>query len=324
MPRSRLTAASPQNFEHPAVIFGNALGDQLMALPALRALTSLFPSRLSLICMPGFRRKFFSDLPLRSVCEVAMTVRAGQRRFDAAAVAKRIGKCDLFLSLNPWRSKSLDRLVRILSPALSVGLMPPCKVALAKKRKKHAIDSAFSVPRYLKPSLRVDAFASPPRIPDRVGPRIREYLRAVARGKRVLAIHNESKPHKVWPTDRLSKLMGEFLERHQDFVIFLLDLFPPRMKIERCPDRVLHSRGLPLHYAFEVIRESELFLGVDSCMLHAADLCRVPGVGLFGRTNPRSWGFRFSTHLHVRDKRGLNHISEAAVLKALESLMRHE
>jgi ADP-heptose:LPS heptosyltransferase len=303
------------------VIFGNATGDHLLALPALRALVRLFPSRLSLICMPGFRQTFFSDLRLRSVFEFEMRGRGGQRRFDSTSVARRIGKCDLFLSLNPWRSVSLDRLVKLLSPALSVGFSPAFQVALAKSTKQHAADSAFRVPAYLDSSLRLDDFASPPCLPAQARLQIRQFLKTAAPGKRVLAIHNETKLEKTWPPDPLSELVSAFLERHPDFVIFILDFRKPKTKIGKFKDRVIHSRGLPLPHAFALLRESDLFLGVDSCMLHAADLSRIPGVGLFGPTEPRRWGFRFSPHRHVWDRRGLKYIRESRVLQALESLL---
>lgn len=250
-----------------------------------------------------------------------MPPRGRQRLFDAAAVAKRIGKCDLFLSLNPWQSVSLDRLVALLSPELSIGFSPVFQVALARRSKEHAVESAFRAPVSLDPSLRLSDFAFPLRLPACARARIREFLKAAAPGKRVLAVHNETKPEKAWPPDRLSRLVTSFLERHPNFVVFNLDFRNPKMKCGKFKDRVIHSRGLPLPYAFALLRESDLFLGVDSCMLHAADLFRIPGVGLFGPTEPRRWGFRFSPHRHVCDGRGLEFIPESTVLKALESLL---
>ncbi len=318
----RQPAAPRQRFRYPAVIFGNALGDQLLALPTLRALAALFPSRLVLICMPGFRRKFFPDLPLRAVCEIAMHRRKAQRLFNSIAVAKRVGRCDLLLSLNPWTSPSLRRLLELLSPDLSVGLLPPFEVLVPRNPVQHMVDSTFRVAAYLDASLRPEEFAIPPRVPARVRPRIREFLRSAARGKRIMAIHNETKLEKVWPRERLSLLISQFLERHPDFVVFILDIAKPRLQVTKFRDRIIHSPGLPLPYAFALLRESDLFLGVDSCMLHAADLSRVAGVGLFGPTDPRRWGFRFAEHRHIRDRRGLQHISASRVLQALESLLR--
>jgi ADP-heptose:LPS heptosyltransferase len=272
--------------------------------------------------MPGYRRTFFADLPLRSVLEVKMSGRKLPRTFNAAAAARRIGKCDLLLSLNPWRSVSLDRLVRLLAPKLSIGFSPAFHVALRKRLTQHAADEAFRVPARLDPGLRLNDFAFPPRLPSRVRPRIRQFLKATAPGKRILAVHNETTANKIWPPHRLSRLLAAFLERHPDFVVFILDFRKPKLSLPNFNDRAIHSSALPLVYAFGVLRECDLFLGADSSMLHAADLFRVPGVGLFGPTDPRRYGFRFSPHRHIHSRSGMKHIPESAVLAALESLLR--
>src|SRR6266516_2903876 len=105
----------------PVAIFGNGLGDHLLILPALRALAELFRGRLTLVCMPGARNSFFSDLPLRSVCEAHMNKVNGGRVFDAQAVATAVGTTDLLLSLNPWHSSSMSRLLELLTPRHSIG-----------------------------------------------------------------------------------------------------------------------------------------------------------------------------------------------------------
>lgn len=299
-----------------------------MGLPTLRALAALFPGRLSLICVPGARRDLFADVRLRSVCEVDMRHRGRGRVFDSRHAAESIGKCDIFLSLNLWHSPSVDRLLRLLSPTHSVGFSRAFDVVLPKDSKRHVADQVFALATHFAPSLRIEDFAFPPRIPPRCDPRVREFLESRAPGKRVLAVHNETKPEKVWPRERLMRVIDAFLERHPDFVAFVLDFY--RWKGTKPHPRVIHSPGLPLHYAFSVLRASDLFLGVDSCMLHAADLYRLPGVGLFGRAdisfpaktyNYRQWGFRFSRRRQISDARGMNHIREARVLAALEGLV---
>ena len=323
-------AGPPLPFRYPAVIFGNAVGDHLLALPALRALAAIFPSRLSLICMPGFKRDFFSGLGLRAICEVEMPARGRSRVFDSRRVAERLGPCDLLLSLNPWQSPSFASLLRRLSPALSVGFSREFQVVLPKDPNRHAAEWAFSIPAHLDPSLRLSDFADPPRLPGPCRARVQGFLKNLAPGKRILAVHNETKPEKVWPRQLLRRLLESFLARHPEFVVFILDFHQPGEFAEKFQHRVLHSPGLPLPYAFAVIAESDLFLGANSCMLHAADLCRIPGVGLFGprncasgptRTKYAHWGFRFSRHRHVWDARGMRHIEPSTVLDALESLL---
>ena len=63
--------------------------------------------------------------------------------------------------------------------------------------------------------------------------------------------------------------------------------------------RIQDLCGIPLGITFALIGVADLFLGIDSAMLHIADLYRIPGVGIFGSTDPKQWGFRFSPHRHV-------------------------
>ena len=62
-------------------------------------------------------------------------------------------------------------------------------------------------------------------------------------------------------------------------------------------------------------------MGIDSSMLHVADLCGVPGVGLFGPSNAEHWGFRLARHRHVcgRDAR-MDTIAPEEVIQALEDI----
>lgn len=312
---------NPASFKYPTAIFGNAIGDHLLALPALRAVAAIFPGRLNLICMPGFRETFFADVPLRSVCEIEMQQRKRRREFDAARAARKVKQCDIFLSLNPWHSGSVNRLLELLSPTVSVGFSAEFTVALPKDSRKHATESAFEVPHYFKRSLRLEDFAFPPRFAAPFRSYARRLRNEAARNRRILALHTETKPQKAWPPDRFAKLLEVFLTRHPDFVVFILDLRKPTLGTDKVRDRIFHWSRLPFQVALPLLEESDLFLGVDSCMLHAADLYRIPGVGLFGPTSYEQWGFRFSPHRHLRDARGMDHIPVAGVLNAMESLL---
>lgn len=78
-------------------------------------------------------------------------------------------------------------------------------------------------------------------------------------------------------------------------------------------DRVIPHLGLPLDLSMGLVAEADLFLGIDSCMLHAADLAPVPGVALFGLTRSMTWGFRFGPHRNI-DRRSMSGITVVDVL----------
>ncbi|HVG38599.1 MAG TPA: glycosyltransferase family 9 protein [Pyrinomonadaceae bacterium] len=308
--------------EYPAVFFINGYGDHLLALPALRALAALFPGRLALICARGARSEFFRDLDLRAVIEIEIRWTKSGRVFDAGATARRVKSCDLLLSLNPWHTRPVDRLLRSLSPAHSIGFFPSFEITLPLNFAKHSADLSFDVPRYLCRSARIDDFAGPPAFAGRFQTRARNLRALVPDSQKVLAVHADTKREKMWPVRRLVKVLNLFLDRHPQYVVMDIGLKDLRLDRGVHRGRIIPCCHLPLPLSMSLVAEANLFLGVDSCMLHAADLFRIPGVGLFGPTNVEEWGFRFGgPHRHVSGNGSMNSITETQVLEALESLI---
>ena len=303
----------------PVVFFANALGDHLINRPALAALSAFFEGRLTLLARRGFPQIFFPDIPFARVIEQPFDCEGGARRFDAAEAARSIGACDLFLSLNPWHSPEVDRLLTELAPARSVGFFDGFSTRLLLDFGKHSVDLAFDVARVLQPGARADDYsASLPlcdadrdlarRIRARIGPR-----------RRLLVVHNETKPEKQWSAQRVAELLSLFLERVPQYVAIVVG--ERQSMVDAGP--WIEAVGMDLRSALGLIAEADLFLGVDSLWLHAADLCRVPGVGIFGPTSAREFGFRFcpaGSHLQ-----GDGTTAAISVQDALSHLLRaHE
>jgi ADP-heptose:LPS heptosyltransferase len=125
----------------------------------------------------------------------------------------------------------------------------------------------------------------------------------------------------MWPVEKFIALLDAFLARHEDFVVFVLGGTDLHLDRGRCGDRVIPCCHLPIGVSLALVGLCDVFIGVDSCMLHAADLCRVPGVGLFGPTDPVEFGYRFGRGIHVRGGPFMEDIEEDAVLEALESVL---
>ena len=92
-------------------------------------------------------------------------------------------------------------------------------------------------------------------------------------------------------------VLNEFLDEHEDFVALIVGMTRHPFDSGKHRNRVVPCAGLPLDVTIGLIAMSDLFVGVDSFALHAADLHRVPGVGLFGPTAPGEFGFRFGPGL---------------------------
>ena len=311
----------------PAVIFANAYGDNIMTLMALRALGALFPARLAFIGETNVQRRFFADVDFGAVHEVDFSLVAtdpsgGQgRSFDVRRVAEQIAGCDLFLSLNPWSSASLQALRQALLPAPSVGFLRGFDVNLPVDASRHSVQLAFDLPTHLEPRLRLESFSAPLRLSEAARRPALRLLSRLRPGTRILAVHADTKANKMWPAERFLALLDRFLAAHPDFLALIVGSVDIGLASLSSARPVISCLGLPLDVTMAMVGAADLFLGVDSCMLHAADVFRVPGVGLFGPTSSHEFGFVFARHRHVDARGAMESLSAAQVSEALESLL---
>ena len=70
-----------------------------------------------------------------------------------------------------------------------------------------------------------------------------------------------------------------------------------------------------------LVAESDFFIGIDSCMLHVADMARVPGVGLFGPTSAKEFGFYIGPNITIQADGSMEKIEVDMVTNALDHLV---
>jgi len=321
-------------WRNPAALIVGGIGDHLIALPALRAVASLTQGRLQLLCIPTAREIFFPDLALAAVHPMhhyhlhqigaAPAAHAPDYRENAEReLAAVIGHCDLFLSFERAVHPSTTALLRVLKPQKSIGLLPGFDIEIPFHHTPHAMDLAFALPKELATDLRIEDFASPPKLPDAALALAGKLRADLPREAVLLAVHADTKPDKAWPPAKLGQLLNEFLDLHRHAIAIVVGVTPFTVDIGRNRQRVLSCHGIPLPAAFAIVGLCDLFLGIDSCMLHAADLYGIPGVGLFGPSDPSEFGFRFVRHLHVKAAT-MNEISVTDVANALETIWRSD
>jgi ADP-heptose:LPS heptosyltransferase len=300
----------------------NGLGDHLLNLPAVRALAATFPGTLRLVCVPGARDTFFSDLQFASVIEPRTHGFDGEfydYRFNAPEVAATLGDADLFICLNPVPGQSSGELSRVLGARWSVGFDATFSVPQSVRFDLHSADLAFSVVKAIEPSIDIDAFAGPPALPVHAVRRADAIMRTVPQGWSAVAVHGDTKPEKTWSAAGWRELLERLLATDPQMVIFDVGL-TPLVVDGRVAERVVPCGSLDVATAMALVGRAELFVGVDSCFLHAADLYRVPGVGLFGPTEPREFGFRFGPHRHLRRHPTLGNLEAQEVFAAVSAL----
>lgn len=307
------------------VLFANGIGDHITTLPALRALSNAFPPRVVLFAIPELRRMLLADLVVARDIPIHLSTLNGRNRFDPDVAKSFHEEFDLFVSLNPWYSPDVDRILEYLHPALSIGMHDAFDICIRSTQLEHTSDRAFRVVGAIDPNLCINDFTQPPGLSDRSIQAAQKILEGLPRHRRVLAVHNETLRHKVWSHRRLGQVLSQFLSSHEDVVAISLDRKVNAAVLGGCHARLFTPGNLPLDVALAVVSQSDLFLGVDSCMLHMADLCRIPGVGLFGPGESTSlgseeMGFRFGPHRHVQGHGSMDGIDTASVLRAINEL----
>ncbi len=310
-------------FKHPVAFFSNGLGDTILALPALRALSTLFPGLLTLVCAVGGPKLLFSELRTRKTVAVAMTrnVPDWTREFNVNEVVRRVSNCDFFLSLVPWHSTSLQDLLERLHPPSSIGFFDQYKISIPRDFTKHTADLSFEIPRRLDASLRFEDYCSPPQL-SRQSAQVAAKVRAlIPSSHKILAVHADTGVNKMWPQERFVQVLNTFLDGHPDFVCILVGSAPQLLDRGRHQDRIIPLYGLALDASMRMVELADIFLGVDSSILHAADFFRIPSVGLFGETNPNEFGFRVTPMAIVCKGKSMDAIQPQQVLGAMEAIL---
>jgi len=313
--------ASLRDARDPVVFFYNGLGDHLLALPAIRALAALFPKRLRIICIPLANATFFSDVAVRSFLDVEIRIIDGRRVFSADGLAKRIKACDLFISLAPWHSSSVEMLLQLTRPNYAIGFSQHFHEVLPNDSYRHSADVAFNAPRRIDCGLRIEDFSAPPRLSSENARRAIKLRRSLAGNRPLVIIHTDTIQEKMWPAEKWSAFLEIILNRYKTLVVFVVGSSHATADAICRKSRTFPLTGLPLSTSLALISIADWFIGVDSCMLHAADLFRIPAVGLFGPTNAEKWGFRFTKGHHVQGDLTMDSIGVDRVVLAFERLL---
>ena len=311
----------PLAAERPAVFMVNKLGDQLLALPAMRALAAIFPQGLQLFLGEGMLSFFYRDLPFSETVRVWCSD-DDKDRIDIARVVGSAEHCDLFLCFPGHAVPSAVELAHRLDASRTIGYSEIFDEQVRLESGIHNFDKLFALPQHFDHTLQFDQFCAPPVFSTAAESAAGRYVSEKCRSwDRVLFLHPETLPEKTWPSERFAWVLERFLAERPDYGVIVASRVP--IDLGTHERRVIHigaHTGAHLELVLAVMRHADLFLGIDSCFLHAADLFRMPGVALFGPTSPWQFGFRLSPYgRHVAEE-SMDQIQPERVLDALLDL----
>ena len=296
---------------YPYLIFVNGIGDHFLVLPTIRALSTIFNDKLSIICQKGsFAKDIFREISFNEFIEFEfMEDNDGRRRFDSKRLSERISKCDCLISLNPWGNglDILDLLNNIEKLKLSIGFYDCFDITIPFNLDIHNIDLNFQIAKSLNSKLNLNDFSYPPLFETKFQDIIKKNKPI---NTKLLSVHFDTENEKMWSKAKFISLINNIMNEYDNLIVIPLGLdnksFIKKMEHK---NRVLVYEFLPFNIACSYVAQSDYFIGIDSVFLHVADFYRVKGIGIFGPTNPIEFGFRFSNqHYHVRSNK-INSIS---------------
>jgi ADP-heptose:LPS heptosyltransferase len=304
---------NPTAYGRIVIFFANALGDHLMALPTLRAVSAALDGRFTLATAASATDLLFGGLRCERVVQIPL--RWSDGFFDPVAVSQLLGPIDLFISINYWHNPSLTTLIQHLPSTVTVGFNPRFGHAISADPSRHHVDQVFQVCEVLGLGGTPDAHAYPFPLPP-ASVEFAKRLRAALGPLRLAVGHFRTKPDKTWPIAAVNRAIDRFLDEHPTDAVVVLG--KREEDLVGLSPRAIPLAGLPLASAAAVIAAADLFVGVDSFPLHVADMWNVPGVGLFGPTSSAKWGFRFTPRaVHVDGNGSMAAIDPDAVAAAL-------
>lgn len=314
--------SSPLN--KAVVFFANGLGDYILTLPSLRALAWRLPTPLTLVTDDCPADLLFGDVGFSEIVMVPMSRLdwSTARSFDAASLSKRIGDADYFISLVPWDSIALRRLIEGSNFEATFGFGPGFDFSLRLDPDRHAADRSFDLVKKFGEDFDIMDFAEPISLPSHFVTAASRIRQAVGGDRRILVVHEEtSTPAKRWDSNRMRRMLETITAERPDLTAILVSRYGASFDIRGLEDQVVSIDRVSFGFFLALIAEADAFVGVDSVGFHAADLSQTPAVGLFGPTRPEEWGGRFSPCAHVYGAGSMERISVEAVLAAVRSIM---
>lgn len=265
----------------------------------MAAFNETFHGRKLLITQRGPHRFLFEDLDFNDIIEVPMTSTATGREFDVASLAC-LPECDLFVNGASWMSKSVEELKRRLRPARSVGFFPQYDVPVGEEAGRNWVPRLFALARACGATGSPQDYRRTPRFSPQTSVRIETFLSLLPKEAKIVVLHFDTLPEKMWPMENWLIVLSQFLSRRRDCIALIIGLVEPP-QINDHADRVISLVKLPLEDSMYLVSRADAFLGVDSCMLHVADHCMIPSVGIFVSTDPAEFGPYFCNSLIFLD-----------------------
>jgi ADP-heptose:LPS heptosyltransferase len=311
------------NLNRVSALFVNGLGDHFLALPAIRALTALWPNKLTLYVARYGKNEIWSSLPLFDLVRLDFRSQEEHRWFNVSAIADSFWRSELFISLVPWMNASLQTAAGALPRScLTIGYHSIFSYQLPLDFTRHSSDLYFDSVRCCAEEANILDYASPATFSVEASAFAEDIRELLPKGAKLMAVHLDTLPDKQWSSEKARNVIVRWLDADSSRYAVMVG---SRDVLSEEP--IVHERHIPLvpdisfYHSAALVSRADIFFGVDSCFHHVADLARVPSVCLFGPTRHEEFGCRWCVHEILQSRTGsMDDIGTNAALLALERI----
>lgn len=283
------------DFQSPVIFMCNGIGDGLLALPAIRALSMLFEDKLTIVYDSVVTPYWLYQLPIKKLILIESSRDKNDLIFDYRSTLEEINNCDLFISLIFVYSKFLIEFFDKFKPKKTIGFHQSFDVYIEQCNMQHISDVYFKIPKLFSPCLNIKDYQYPLdnlHTASIIADRIVTHIKPTDGMKFIIGIHADTQPEKMWSEESWLKLFKLIRLKYSAAVFFI---FGMSLAFEIESDESYDFTRLPFEISLALMSRCDFFIGIDSCLLHAADLLDITGVGLFFSTDPVIWGYRFAS-----------------------------
>lgn len=280
------------NYKNPILIFNNGIGDHIINLPTIRALSEIFKNQLTFVCHHNYFELLYSDITFKRVVNIEFYVHNNNRTFSIHELLNKVNESDLIINLNPWQSPEIDKIIDFFS-AKSIGFFENYDFQIIPDNKIHSANQTFEFAKLFDSHLNISKYSQVPFLPITSQQKADKILAVIPKKYKVLVIHADTSDIKMWSIEEFKKFINLFLQNFKNFVIVIVGTKEIGMSESSFfNDRLISMIGLPLAISISLVSKSDFFIGVDSCMLHIADIFKIPSIAIFMLPNFKEFGFR--------------------------------
>ncbi|MEL7488149.1 MAG: glycosyltransferase family 9 protein, partial [Pseudomonadota bacterium] len=239
--------------------------------------------------------------------KIAVYKSASGYDFDAGRVADLANDTDAFFSMTTWHSPSIDQVLVHLSPKTSShGFFSQYDQHFNDHNTSNLVKYARLVETGFEASGADYAYAHKSRLWSTIPPGILDTIDA---SERTVVIHPFTVSGRNHSPEFWIDVIGGLLEEHIAVRFFVIgDERNLEIKAALDNERLIFVPPI-FPVATYLISRCDVFVGIDSCFMHYADLLRRPAIGVFRSASIALWGLGLSP---IRENLSTHTLSESA------------